>query len=276
MSDVRHIEEDADSGDDADDMRHTEKKARLTDPLVVPRGKIRVAKYHTGRPLPVTPDYTNVLIHVSGQTIGGGLSPFVLRNESGQLLENVWQFAKVYAKVEAQTAKLGRYSSTVIWTHPAEVHVEGDHILPAYWEWRNKGMNNRYAVRYPAGFHGRHKCLFSIAPGAVPDGGFQRLNYIQARKRIYCGEYARLAPREAHFLRLQAMLNSGQNIQICEVDGPDVTLSHPPYDRISATDPGLDIDESAIRLLVNDPIRPFGHGFVIAALLLGGAQWMLE
>jgi len=32
--------------------------------------------------------------------------------------------------------------------------------------------------------------------------------------------------------------------------------------------------ETNVRLLVNDARKPFGHGYVIAALLLNGASWM--
>lgn len=129
-------------------------------------------------------------------------------------------------------------------------------------------MNNGYAVRYPNGFHGRHNCLFSLTESN------ERLDYIQARKRIYCGEYARLAPLTPHFKQLKTMLENGQNLQIVEVDGPDPALSYPPYDQISPASPGLVMTEATVRLLVNDPHKPFGHGFVIAALLLDGKNWI--
>ena len=38
----------------------------------------------------------------------------------------------------------------VIWEHPAETHVNDDGSLtPDYHTWREKGMNRKYAVRYP-------------------------------------------------------------------------------------------------------------------------------
>jgi hypothetical protein len=50
-------------------------------------------------------------------------------------------------------------------------------------------------------------------------------------------------------------------------------LTYPPYDKISTTNPGLLIDEETIRKLVNDERKPFGHGYVVATLLLGHPEW---
>lgn len=235
-----------------------------------PQGQVRVAKYYPGKPTPVTPGYRSVLIHVSSTGLGGPLSPFVLKNEQGQLLENVWQFSKLYPRVTSQHSLI-KGTNTVIWSHPAEVHIDTETGEPndAYWAWREKGMNNPLAVRYPNGYYGRTACIGAIWPG---ESG--RLDYIQARKKIYCAEYARLAPRTPAFKALRALLEKGENLQIVEVDGPDPTLKYPPYDQISPAEPGMLMNETNIRLLVNDTNKPFGHGFVIAALLLGGEEWM--
>ncbi len=233
------------------------------------RAHVRVAKYYPGKPLPqAPPGYRNVLIHVSNTGLGGALSPFVLRNEHGHLLENVWQFAKLYPSVSAQRTTMGK-SSRVIWEHPAEVHVDpvSGEPTPAYWAWRAKGTANAFAVRYPNGFHGRNKCVCAI-------WNDMRLDYVEARKQIYCADYARLAPPTRSFRELKALLEQGTSLQIIEVDGPDPTLTHPPYDQISADHPGMLMSEETVRLLVNDTRKPFGHGFTIAALLLDGAEWM--
>lgn len=231
-------------------------------------GAVRVAKYYPGRSEPAAPEgYRNVLIHTSATGLGGPLSPYVLRDEEGCLLENVWQFSKLYGEVAAQRVSLG--PDHIIWEHPAEKHVNERTGEPthAYWAWRAKGMNNRWAVRYPNGFEGRHSCLCSLWRD-------EKLGYIDARKKIYCAEYARLAPPTYAFQTLRAMLDEGINLQLLEVDGPDPTLRYAPYDQISAEQPGLLITEATIRLLVNDGRKPFGHGYVIAALLLDGAEWM--
>jgi hypothetical protein len=101
-----------------------------------------------------------------------------------------------------------------------------------------------------------------------------RLGYIEARKQIYCGEYKRLAPPTEAFQRLSALLAQGVNLQLVEVDGPDPTLTFPPYNEISKENPGLLMCKDTIRMLIDDPRKPFGHGYVIAALLLGGSEWL--
>lgn len=225
-------------------------------------GQVRVAKHYPGKPLCVTPGFVNILMHTSVSTshpLGAPLSPYVLSNEHGDLLENIWQFSKLYARVEAQRIPLGKFhKSTIIWEHGTEDHVdEAGEPNAAYWAWRAKGTTNARAIRYPNGFSGRHKCICSLWPNA--EGVYQRLSYLEARKRIYCAEYARLAPPTLAFQQLQGMLHKGTNLQLIEVDGPETSTL---------------MDEQTVRKLVDDPSKPFGHGYVIAALLLDGAEWM--
>jgi hypothetical protein len=244
------------------------------------RGKVLVAKYFPGKDVPAAPPgFVNALIHTSPSTLGGPLSPYLLKDEEGRILENVWQFSKFYAHVSKQRIPLSKYhKDTIVWEHPEEEHANIDTkrdglVIPndAYWAWREKGMRNKYAVRYPNGFEGRKQCICSIR---VIDGQHIRLGYIEGRKQIYCAEYARLAPRTDAFKKLKTLLDNGTNLQIIEVDGPDPSLTFPPYDQISKDNPGLLITEETIRMLVNDERKPFGHGYVIAALLLGGEEWM--
>lgn len=259
-------------------------------------GEVRVAKYYPGKDVPRMENFKTILIHTSPHDIGGPLSPYVLKNEKGQLLENVWQFSKLYPFVSAQRIPLGRFHpKVIIWQHPQEIHVDmnSNEPLETYWAWREKGMNNRYAVRYPNGFHGRKNCICSIWADSLSHSSssssaalssssvasnsassYERLGYIGARKVIYCGEYIRLAPKTDAFKHLQSLHQHGQNLLIVEVDGPDPTLEYSPYNQISINSPGLLICEETIKLLVNDPRKPFGHGYVIASLILGGESWM--
>lgn len=243
-------------------------------------GKVAVAKYYPDREPPTVENYETVVIHTSTKTFGGTLSPYVLRNEKGQLLENVWQFAKLNKAVVAQHTAVSRHHpDKIIWEHPSEFHVKDGAVLPAYWDWRKRGMSNWYAVRYPNGYDGRLQVLCSLWPktpelaNSRDENDYDRLDYITARKVIYFGEYARLAPRNAEFQKLQAKLRRGKNILIAEVDGPDPDLTHRPYNRISRSCPGLAIDQETATMLMEDRRKPFGHGYTIACLLLDGADW---
>jgi hypothetical protein len=229
------------------------------------RGKVAVAKYYhrrRGAEMPEMEGFTSILVHSSAKGIGGPLSPFHLQNEKGQRQENVWQFSKLYRVVKKQTQKE--------WTHPEEVHVDEATGEPneAYWKWREKGMNHNRAVRYPNGFNGRHDCVC-----AITDDG-QRLDYVAARKAIYCDFYVRHAQEHPSFLALKQRLEDGENLMIVEIDGPDYNLEFEPYTRISKQSPGLIMDEETTKMLLNDTRKPFGHGYVIAALLLDGAEWL--
>ena len=84
----------------------------------------------------------------------------------------------------------------------------------------------------------------------------------------------KIAHLEKKESKLKKMLEDGTNLQIVEVDGPDPNESYCPYDQIDTDHPGMDMDEETIKFLLNDPKHAFGHGFVIAALLLDGQEWL--
>jgi hypothetical protein len=232
------------------------------------RGNVYVAKYnYKTKVICHKPGATTLLMHVKNDTFGASLSPYVLRNEKGHLLENTWQFSKVYPKVKAITTKIHQYSNKIIWEHPEEIHIDSEgNLTKEFWAWRKKGRNNEYAVRYPNGFYGRTECQFSICKNEL--GEYECLDYIQARKGIYYAEYEKLCKTNNEFIEIKERLNNGESFLIIEVDGPDPLLDFPPYNRISVEKPWLRISQNVINLLVNDTRKPFGHGFCIASLLL--------
>jgi hypothetical protein len=198
-------------------------------------------------------------------------------------MENSWQFSKIYAKVPKSVQKYSRWNPMIIWDHPAETHFIPDQddptdfskgqILPAYSVWRKKGMEAEHPIRYPVGFANRHKCLFSMADN--PDGTLSEpLNYIEGRKRIYVPLYCSLVEKEAKFIELQDMLNIGKNLLIIEVDGPhQESLEHYKtnygvFDDFIEQDTMLASEEN-LRIMLNDPKHPFGHGYCLAMALLG-------
>ena len=237
-------------------------------------GLVAVAKYYPGKNIPFMDGFKPILIHVKGTHLGAALSPYTMKNEQGMILENVWQFSKLYEFVTPQKISMSRWQKDrIIWEHPGELHLKEDTPTEEYWKWREKGMNNPFAVRYPNGFHGRRKCKFSLFLNK-DTGEWERLNYIESRKKIYCAEYARLVHNYQDFADLKDLVENGQNVMLIEVDGPDPELSYAPYDQISRDSPGLIMNEDTIRMLVNDERKPFGHGYTIAALLLGGEEWL--
>lgn len=157
-----------------------------------------------------------------------GLSPFLvgpvpLYKGAGipqaQNLENVWQFCKVYKP------------------HTGD---DGDPTSD-YFEWARSGWADKKAHRYPLGKE-------TIPLYSWWDG--ERLDYIQARKRIYIPLYAATVIQTEAFKRLLNLYRMEGDITLWDFDGYD-------YSKM-----GL-----SIRDVVNNPKRKMGHAFVIAHLL---------
>lgn len=242
-----------------------------------PKGKVRVGRtIYTkgGRKDPVFQGFTNIIVLMKSHSQWGVISPYDLKDEKERFMENIWQFSKVYQNVPKTTQKYSRYNQTVIWQHSAENHVDKDRKLTRqYFAWRKKGMNNKYAVRYPVGFQHRHKCLYALSEN--PDGTVnpEKLDYVQSRKAIYVKHYCRLVKKHPKFLELQKRLNKGENLLIIEVDGPhQESLDY--YKNMYAV--GDDFiqnstmlaNQTNIGIMLNDEKHPFGHGYCLAMALL--------
>lgn len=174
------------------------------------------------------------------------VSPYRLKDAGGHLFENIWQFSKAYETVDAQyEIKSGQ----LIWSHPGETHVINGELTSEFWAWRKKGWNNPKPVRYPNGFYGRHKCLYALWN---ENGTWEKLSYVPARKKIYCKVYAELVQATEAYKMLKALYDSGQSLQICEVD----------------VRPGL-LSEDVLRRELNNDKEPFGHGYVLSTCLMG-------
>jgi hypothetical protein len=174
------------------------------------------------------------------------ISPYCLKDSEGHIFENIWQFSKLYDAVDAQHEIK---SNRIIWSHPAERHIINGNLTPEFWAWRKKGWNNPDPVRYPNGFHGRHKCICALW---YDNGKWESLSYIPARKKIYCKIYSVLVQSTEAFQQLKALYDSGQSLQICEID----------------VRPGL-LSEDVLRRELNNDKQPFGHGYVLSVCIMG-------
>lgn len=79
--------------------------------------------------------------------------------------------------------------------------------------------------------------------------GKNKFHYVKARARIYCPIYSELVKKTPFFLELQARIADGEKIMLLDYDG---------YDKGSKT----------LYECFDDETKPFGHGFVLASLLL--------
>lgn len=132
-------------------------------------------------------------------------------------VENGWQFAKVYAH-----------------------HNGADGSpTPDYWTWALNGWSDKKAHRYPMGKGA--KPLYSWWNG-------KKLDYIEARKRIYAPLYAHAVVRTTAFDELKRLHNKGTDLILRDYDGYDHS--------------GKSLSD-----VLNDPKKKMGHAFVLKMLL---------
>lgn len=202
------------------------------------------------------------------------LSPYELKDENGIIMENKWQFSKIYNYVPKTTEYYSRYDKKIIWDHPHEKHIIDNKITKEYIQWRNKGFSNKYAVRYPVGFKHRKNVIGCIKDIKVKDVKENVLNYVDARKEIYVPEYCRLVEKKEQFKEFVEMLKDKKNLMIIEVDGPK-SSSLDYYKEKYKVDNKFIINNtmlatiSNLKIMLNDTLHPFGHGYCLATSLLG-------
>jgi len=221
---------------------------------------------------PSFPEFESILVLTKSSKYGS-LGPYCLKNEKNQIMENIYQFSKVYEKIPASTQRYSRYDRTVIWSHPAETHAiltENGYVLTKeYLNWREKGMNCTYPVRYPIGFNNRHKCLFSIKSldNPIP------LDYVQSRIQIYLPLYIDLVKPEKQFAELLNKLRKGVNLLILEVDGPHQESLDYYKEKYGVKDDFIEngtmlCAKENLNIMLYDTKHPFGHGYCLAIALM--------
>ena len=163
------------------------------------------------------------------------LSPFLLdASRYGSLnFENLWQYSKVYRKF----------------------------IMPidgcpnaSYYKWRDAGLANPRAVRYPMG------------KGAKPEYLLwedEKLSYTEARKKVYAPIYAELVRITNAYKVLESLYESLYTDNL-----PLVLRDYDAYGHIAMG--------RTLREVINDPNRKCGHGFVLAMMLAGELEQCLK
>lgn len=203
----------------------------------------------------------------------GSLSPYELKY-NGMIIENIWQYAKIYKEVPASKQYYSQWDKTIIWDHPAEVHIRSkedgsSEITEEYANWRLKGFNNPYAVRYPVGMKHRHLCMGSILDVSKP----VLLNYVDARKQIYIPYYIHAVKLQSQFQELKQLLKEGKNLLIMEVDGPHEESLGYYKEKYNVKDDFITnktmlVTKENINIMLNDTKHAFGHGYCLAMALL--------
>lgn len=236
-------------------------------------GRIRVgrSKFIHGRTIyPSYPNFIAIIVLTLAQSIYGILSPYYLRNEKGQILENVHQFSKAYLWVPQVAMPYSSRNRQIVWRWPAETHLDADeNPTPEYWRWRMAGKNNPEPVRAPVGWKHLENCKYSLEKDEPLSETNPKLGYREARKRIYFPEYIRAVVKEPLFQELKQRWLNGENLLIVDVDGPrEESLDyyqqkwHVPEDFIDQD--SVEATEQNLAILLEDLKHPFGHGYCLA------------
>ena len=125
-------------------------------------GKVRVGKclYENGKRInPEYPGFTQIVC-LTKSTKYGDLSPYCLKDSKGRIIENLYQFSKIYPKISKNKEKYSRYDSRIIWEWTEDTEFINDGIITNdYSIWRKKGMNAKDPIRYPVGYNNMGNCV---------------------------------------------------------------------------------------------------------------------
>jgi hypothetical protein len=217
------------------------------------------------------------------------INPFDLKNERNQIMEDIWQFSRLYRYVPRSKQYKSRWDKTVIWDHPAEIHVDPgtDVINEKGKAWILKGLNNKEAVRYPATYEHRVNCIGVLPPALrlrleagekdVVIKVSDLLNIPEGRKQVYIQEYTQLLIQHPLYKELQARLLKGENLLICEIDGPRQDSLQYYKDNYNVDDTFIEnhtmlATEKNLDILLHDGKHSYGHGFCVARALLAASS----
>lgn len=238
------------------------------------KGRIRVGRiiYEKGKPVhPSYPGFTPIVVLTKSSPYGE-LGPYVLKDDKNRIMENLWQFRKVYPWVpKVKELASQRYDRTVVWEHPQETHISNGEPNDLYWAWRERGLNAPLPVRYPVGNISHRKLCLHV----LTDDG-QRLGLVEGRKQVYLKTYCDLVKLQPKFSKLLERLKKGEDLLIIEVDGPHqeslkyYKMTYGVDDDFIENDTML-ITLKNVEIMLKDPLHSFGHGYCLAMALLGWA-----
>jgi len=90
--------------------------------------------------------------------------------------------------------------------------------------------------------------------------GTEKFDYVNSRKKVYVPEYYQLIKDKEMLKYWKEQYEKGQSITIYDFDGPRLH-----YGSVSC----LEVTKDVLIEKINDTQFPFGHGYVVAASILG-------
>jgi len=237
----------------------------------------------------VTPVHGFETIYVMTDSFPGEfniLSPFAIKDEYGRIMENVWQFSRVFPIAFKKVRPRG-FKDKKMATSSEELvsHTTPDgQLTDDYMLWRKTGCNYPTHIRYSNGLHDKTTAMYAYKEkeailstdtlATVRDKlDSIKLDYVESRKQIYVPMYIKIVRQQPMFEVLKQKLRDGKSLLIIEVDGPHQESLQYYKQKYGVTNDFITnhsmlVNQSNIDIMLNDPIHNFGHGYCLAMALL--------
>lgn len=171
-------------------------------------------------------------------------------------------------------------------------HDGGDGPSPSFFAYRNEmygklqGEIPKPRMRHPYhefGYDADDMCYWPYWNST--EGRYERLSYLEARKRVYVPEYARLVAKSSAFKQLKELVDRGEKIALLDFDGFNyyneeaMKIRYRAY-LLKCKKRKVPIllcekdftDIKDMRSAINFADTPVGHAFVVKALLQGDLE----
>lgn len=156
-----------------------------------------------------------------------------------------------------------------------------------YFQWRNYFYSQKECTKdlmrhtcKSIGYEHKDACYFAYFDKNKKD--YISLDYVEARKKVYFPEYAKLIYNTKFFQYLKSLVDSGKKIALVDFDACNYNepcamkkeyvayINRCKKDKVSPTLTEANfLNISSLKELVNTPFMKVGHGCVIKALLQG-------
>ena len=259
------------------------------------KGKVIVLKHHPMNLKFINPWYT--------QQVDGDLSEYEVVDVTSRVTRNKEFMAKhpgfnrdmspfymgpVHTS-EGLTAHVFEHFWQVSKVFPCHYDKDTDTIKPEYFSWRKKWFDmekviDKTASRRPHSQLGYSDgdCLFSVR---YVNGTWERMGYVEARKKMYIPEYAKLVVKTKSFKWLKKMYDEGKKIALVDFDGYNFDYNvakEKLYNtyinkcKKNHAEPVHTLEDflnlRTMQDVINCGFTPAGHGFIIKMLLDGDLE----
>lgn len=193
---------------------------------------------------PVIKNYKNINVCSSSKTFYKYLSPFLLGPitiktvdyEGNVILQNCEKFENLWQSLK-------------VWDNDLDKDYK---IMKSWYDRKNKYFLDKKSHRH---IENKRNCKTMFHLWVDQETGkVERLNYIDARKKIYCPIYESLVKNLSYYQNLEKLVNNGTNVQILGYDGYDFT--------------GKTLNEC-----FDDVSKPFGHELCLVGMLKNIRPW---